>query len=122
MEKVVSLCKRRGFVFPSSEIYGGINALYDYGPYGVALRRNIRNLWWRHVVELRDDVVGLEASIIMNPRIWVASGPVGARACRTEGARPRRAPARRAEPPRSNARKVSRRRPRRAGLPSGASR
>jgi len=77
MEKVVSLSKRRGFVFPSSEIYGGINALYDYGPYGVALRRNIRNLWWRHMVELREDVVGLEASIIMNPQVWVASGHVG---------------------------------------------
>jgi len=77
MEKVVSLCKRRGFVYPSSEIYGGINALYDYGPYGVALRRNIRNLWWRHVVDLREDVVGLEASIIMNSEVWVASGHVG---------------------------------------------
>ncbi|MDQ6771442.1 MAG: glycine--tRNA ligase [Candidatus Dormibacteraeota bacterium] len=77
MERVVALCKRRGFVYPSSEIYGGINALYDYGPYGVALRRNIRALWWRHVVELRDDVVGLEASIIMNPEVWVASGHVG---------------------------------------------
>jgi len=76
MDKVVALCKRRGFVYPSSEIYGGINALYDYGPYGVALRRNIRNLWWRHVVELRDDVVGLEASIIMAPEVWVASGHV----------------------------------------------
>ena len=54
MEKVTALCKRRGFVYPSSEIYGGINALYDYGPYGVQLRRNIRNLWWRHVVDLRD--------------------------------------------------------------------
>src|SRR5437879_8098165 len=77
MEKVVSLCKRRGFVYPSSEIYGGINAFYDYGPYGVALRRNIRNLWWRHVVDLREDVVGLEASIIMNSEVWVASGHVG---------------------------------------------
>jgi glycyl-tRNA synthetase len=77
MEKVVALCKRRGFVYPSSEIYGGIQALYDYGPYGVALRRNIRNLWWRHVVELREDVVGLEASILMNPQVWVASGHVG---------------------------------------------
>jgi glycyl-tRNA synthetase len=77
MEKVTALCKRRGFVYPSSEIYGGINALYDYGPYGVALRRNIRNLWWRHVVELRDDVVGLESTVIMNPKVWVASGHVG---------------------------------------------
>ncbi|HEX6488554.1 MAG TPA: glycine--tRNA ligase [Candidatus Dormibacteraeota bacterium] len=76
MEKVVALCKRRGFVYPSSEIYGGINALYDYGPYGVALRRNIRNLWWRHVVELRDDVVGLESTIIMHPKVWEASGHV----------------------------------------------
>ncbi len=76
MEKVTALAKRRGFVYPSSEIYGGIGGLYDYGPYGVALRRNIRDLWWRHVVELRDDVVGLESSIIMNPQVWVASGHV----------------------------------------------
>ncbi len=74
MERVVALCKRRGFVYQSSEIYGGLNAVYDYGPYGVAMRRNIRNLWWRHVVELRDDVVGLEASILMNPEVWRASG------------------------------------------------
>ncbi|HLH68556.1 MAG TPA: glycine--tRNA ligase [Candidatus Dormibacteraeota bacterium] len=74
MEKVTALCKRRGFVYPSSEIYGGLNAIYDYGPYGVALRRNIRNLWWRHLVELRDDVVGLESAIIMHPRVWLASG------------------------------------------------
>jgi glycyl-tRNA synthetase len=77
MDRVVALSKRRGFVYPSSEIYGGIGALYDYGHYGVALRRNLRNLWWRHLVELRDDVVGLEASIIMNPQVWVASGHVG---------------------------------------------
>ena len=77
MEKVTALCKRRGFVYPSSEIYGGINALYDYGPYGVALRRNIRNLWWRHMVDLREDVVGLESTIIMHPDVWVASGHVG---------------------------------------------
>jgi glycyl-tRNA synthetase len=77
MEKVTALCKRRGFVFQSSEIYGGINAIYDYGHYGVALRRNIRNLWWRHTVELREDVVGLESSVIMNPAVWVASGHVG---------------------------------------------
>jgi glycyl-tRNA synthetase len=76
MEKVTALCKRRGFVYPSSEIYGGLGAVYDYGPYGVGLRRNIRNLWWRHVVEMRDDVVGLEASILMNPAVWVASGHV----------------------------------------------
>jgi glycyl-tRNA synthetase len=76
MEKVVALCKRRGFVYPSSEIYGGIGAIYDFGHYGVALRRNIRDLWWRHTVDLRDDVVGLEAAVIMNPQVWVASGHV----------------------------------------------
>ncbi|MGH7902997.1 MAG: glycine--tRNA ligase [Candidatus Dormibacteraceae bacterium] len=76
MEKVVALCKRRGFVYPSSEIYGGINALYDYGPYGVALKRAIRELWWGHVVDRRDDVVGLETTIIMHPQVWVSSGHV----------------------------------------------
>jgi glycyl-tRNA synthetase len=74
MEKVTALCKRRGFVYPSSEIYGGLGGLYDYGPYGVALRRNIRGLWWRHVVDLRDDVVGLEATIISPSPVWEASG------------------------------------------------
>jgi len=77
MEKVTALCKRRGFVYPSSEIYGGLGGLYDYGPYGVALRRNIRNLWWRHVVDLRDDVVGIEATIIGPSAVWEASGHVG---------------------------------------------
>jgi glycyl-tRNA synthetase len=77
MEKVTALCKRRGFVYPSSEIYGGLGGLYDYGPYGVALRRSIRGLWWRHVVDLRDDVVGLEATIIAPSDVWVASGHVG---------------------------------------------
>ena len=76
MEKVTALCKRRGFVYPSSEIYGGLGGLYDYGPYGVALRRNIRGLWWRHVVDLRDDVVGLEATILGPADVWVASGHV----------------------------------------------
>jgi glycyl-tRNA synthetase len=76
MDRVVALCKRRGFVYPSSEIYGGLNAVYDYGPYGVAMRRAIRDLWWRGTVEGRDDVVGLEASILMNPEVWVASGHV----------------------------------------------
>ena len=73
---MVSLAKRRGFIFQSSEIYGGINAIYDYGPLGVALRRNIKDLWWRHTVELRHDVVGLESGIIMHPRVWEASGHV----------------------------------------------
>src|SRR5579859_8142954 len=58
MEKVVALAKRRGFIFPSSEIYGGVSGFYDYGPYGVALKRAVRDLWWRHMVDLRDDVVG----------------------------------------------------------------
>ncbi len=74
LETLVSLCKRRGFVFPSSEIYGGINAVYDFGPLGVRLRRRIRDLWWREMVELRDDVEGVEAAILMNPAVWQASG------------------------------------------------
>jgi glycyl-tRNA synthetase len=74
LETLVSLCKRRGFVFQSSEIYGGINAVYDFGPLGVRLRRHIRDLWWREMVELRDDVEGVEAAILMNPRVWEASG------------------------------------------------
>ena len=76
MEKIVSLAKRRGFFFPSSEIYGGIQGIWDYGPFGVALRNNIKQAWWRSIVELRDDVVGLDAGIIMNPKVWVASGHV----------------------------------------------
>jgi glycyl-tRNA synthetase len=74
MDKVVALTKRRGFIYPSSEIYGGLSGFYDYGPYGVALRRAIRDLWWRHVVELRDDVVGLESTLIMPSEVWAASG------------------------------------------------
>ena len=76
VEKLVSLCKQRGFVFQSSEIYGGIGALYDFGPLGTRLRRNIRNSWWRRMVDLRNDVEGIETSIIMNPRVWEASGHV----------------------------------------------
>jgi glycyl-tRNA synthetase len=74
LETLVSLCKRRGFVFQSSEIYGGINAVYDFGPLGVRLRRHIRDAWWRQMVELRDDVEGVEAAILMNPAVWQASG------------------------------------------------
>ena len=74
MDKVVALTKRRGFIYPSSEIYGGLSGFYDYGPYGVALKRAIRDLWWRHVVELRDDVVGLESTLIMPSAVWAASG------------------------------------------------
>jgi len=77
MEKLVSLCKRRGFIFPSSEIYGGINGFWDYGPLGVELKRNIKDAWWKDNVQLRDDMVGLDCSIIMNPKVWEASGHVG---------------------------------------------
>ena len=73
---IVSLAKRRGFVFPSSEIYGGMAGFWDYGPLGVELKNNIKAAWWRHMVQLRDDVVGIDAAIIMNPRVWEASGHV----------------------------------------------
>jgi glycyl-tRNA synthetase len=76
MEAVTSLAKRRGIAFQSSEIYGGLRSSWDYGPLGVELRRNVRSSWWRSMVQLRDDVVGLEAAIIMSPRVWVASGHV----------------------------------------------
>jgi len=75
-EVVASLAKRRGFVFPSSEIYGGIAGFWDYGPLGVELKNNVKAAWWRHMVQLRDDVVGIDAAIIMNPRVWEASGHV----------------------------------------------
>src|SRR6266567_8972574 len=76
MEKLVSLAKRRGFFYQSSEIYGGIQGVYDFGPLGVALRNNIKRAWWRAMVELRADVVGIDAGIIMNPKVWEASGHV----------------------------------------------
>jgi glycyl-tRNA synthetase len=74
MEKIVSLCKRRGFIFQSSEIYGGLNGLWDYGPLGVELKRNLKNYWWRAMVHERDDVVGMDGSILMNRAVWKASG------------------------------------------------
>src|SRR5438093_496261 len=74
MEKVVNLCKRRGFVYPGSEIYGGLGSSLDYGPLGVELKRNVKEAWWREIVTRRDDVVGLDAAIIMHPRVWEASG------------------------------------------------
>ena len=74
MQKIVSLAKRRGFIFQSSEIYGGLKACYDYGPLGVELKRNIKDAWWRDMVHRRDDVVGLDCSIIMHPDVWKASG------------------------------------------------
>ena len=76
MEAVVSLAKRRGFVFQSSEIYGGLNGFFDYGPLGVELKKNIRDAWWRDMGQRRDDVVGIETSIIMHPKVWQASGHV----------------------------------------------
>jgi glycyl-tRNA synthetase len=74
MEKIVSLCKRRGFVFPSSEIYGGIGSSYDYGHYGVLLKNNVKGQWWRSLLQERDDVVALDSAIIQHPRTWEASG------------------------------------------------
>jgi glycyl-tRNA synthetase len=75
-DTLVSLCKRRGFVFPSSEIYGGIGGFWDYGPLGVELKNNIKRAWWQAMVQERDDVVGIDASIIMNSKVWEASGHV----------------------------------------------
>ena len=74
MEQITSLAKRRGLVFPSSEIYGGLRSSWDYGPLGVELKRNVKDAWWRAMVQLRDDVVGLDAAIIMSPKVWEASG------------------------------------------------
>ncbi|TMB82082.1 MAG: glycine--tRNA ligase [Chloroflexi bacterium] len=76
MDVVVSLAKRRGFVFPSSEIYGGMGGFWDYGPLGVELKNNLKAAWWRSMVQLRDDIVGLDAAIVMNPRVWEVSGHV----------------------------------------------
>ena len=76
MDKIVSLSQRRGFVFPSSEIYGGLSGFWDYGPLGVEMKRNIKDAWWRRNVRERDDVVGLDTSVIMNPKVWEASGHV----------------------------------------------
>jgi len=74
MDKIVELCKRRGFIFQSSEIYGGIGSSYDYGPLGVELKRNIKEAWWRDMISRRDDIVGLDSAIIMSPAVWEASG------------------------------------------------
>lgn len=76
MDKIASLCQRRGFIFPSSEIYGGLSGFWDYGPLGVEMKRNVKDAWWRRNVRERDDMVGLDSSIIMNPRVWEASGHV----------------------------------------------
>ena len=77
LDTIVSLGKRRGFIYPSSEIYGGINAVWDYGPLGVELKNNVKRAWWRSMVQERDDIVGLDAGILMHPQVWVTSGHVG---------------------------------------------
>ncbi|HXG26948.1 MAG TPA: glycine--tRNA ligase [Candidatus Binatia bacterium] len=77
LDVIVSLAKRRGFVYPSSEIYGGINAVWDYGPLGVELKNNVKRAWWKAMVQERDDIVGLDAGILMHPQVWVTSGHVG---------------------------------------------
>ena len=74
LDDIVSLCKRRGFIFQSSEIYGGLASCYDYGPLGVELKNNVKRAWWRNVVQMRDDVVGLDCSILMHPMVWKSSG------------------------------------------------
>ena len=76
MDKIVSLCKRRGFIFQSSEIYGGLGSVWDYGPLGVELKRNVKNLWWKSVVQERMDMVGLDCAILMHPQVWKASGHI----------------------------------------------
>ncbi len=74
MEKITSLCRRRGFIFPSSEIYGGLSSCWDYGPLGVELKNNVKRAWWQAVVQQRDDIIGLDTSIFMHPKVWEASG------------------------------------------------
>ena len=88
LDTIVSLAKRRGFVFPSSEIYGGINAVWDYGPLGVELKNNVKRAWWREMVQLRDDIVGVDAGILMHPQVWVTSGHVRPSATPWSSARP----------------------------------
>src|SRR3989338_7172459 len=74
LEKIVSLCKRRGFIFPGSEIYGGLRGTWDYGPLGSELKFNLKQLWWEYMVHQRNNVFGMNAAIIMNPKVWEASG------------------------------------------------
>src|SRR5215212_5915305 len=78
VDTIVSLSKRRGFIFASSEIYGGINAVWDYGPLGVELKNNVKRAWWRAMVQERADIVGLDAGILMSPQVWITSGHVEA--------------------------------------------
>ena len=76
MEKIVSLCKRRGFIFQNSEIYGGLASTWDYGPFGVELKGNVKQAWWRSIVYERGDIEGLDAAILMHPKTWAASGHI----------------------------------------------
>ena len=85
LDKIVSLCKRRGFIYPGSDIYGGFSGFWDYGPLGLALKNNVKNIWWRMFVDGREDMYGIDAAIIMNPRAWEASGHVSGFADPMEG-------------------------------------
>ena len=76
LEDIVSLCKRRGFIFPGSDVYGGLSGTWDYGPLGLALKKKITNLWWKMFVDDRDDMYGVDAAILMNQKVWKASGHV----------------------------------------------
>ena len=76
MARIVNLCKRRGLVFPSSDIYGGLSSCWDYGPIGVELKRNVKEAWWRDMVWARGDILGLDCSILMHPKVWEASGHI----------------------------------------------
>jgi glycyl-tRNA synthetase len=78
LDTLVALAKRRGFIFQGSEIYGGLAGTWDYGPYGVLLKNNIKDLWWRHFVTERDNMYGIDSAILMNPRVWEASGHTSA--------------------------------------------
>ena len=74
--EIISHCKEYGFIFPSSEIYDGMGAIYDYGPYGIELKKNIQDYWWKCMVQLHENIVGLDAAIFMHPKVWKASGHV----------------------------------------------
>ena len=78
IDKIISLCKRRGFIFQSSEIYGGFGAVYDYGPLGTALKNNISQIWWQAMTQFHENIVGIDSGILMHPKIWEASGHVDA--------------------------------------------
>ena len=77
MEKIINVCKGRGFIYPGSDIYGGLANTWDYGPLGTALKNNIRDIWWKHFVDQRMDMIGIDSSILMNAKVWEASGHVG---------------------------------------------